>query len=166
MRAKPISFAQVLKTKGKTKDCEVRPQRTLFEMMEEFQIAPNEDFTLYLGQTSLHQTNRVNSFRAMSSKISNAQEEIFDSWIQKQSFVSNKENHIKQLITSKNTQGESQRDFKEAKKIALSSKSKENREPLRSVADLIRKIELTESNTNVPFFKANGKSLATNEKLA
>lgn len=109
-------------------------------MMQQFEESPSEDFTLYLGPVSPHQKGKVSSFRAMGSKISNhEQSEIFDSWIQKQSFVSNKENQVRQLGTSRNFM-ESQRDGREVKKIVLSSKGKENKEPLKSVADLVRKI--------------------------
>ncbi len=79
---------------------------------------------------------------------------MFDSWIQKQSFVSNKEN--RNLITSKNINKQPQRDIRESKKIIISSKGKENKEPLKSVADLVRKIQSNESK-NAPFFKANPK---------
>lgn len=87
----------------------------------------------------------------MASRTSNNDEEIFDSWIQRQSIVSNKENL--RLVTSKNQLQPPQKD---QKKIMLTSQGRESREPLRSVADLVRKIELTES-TNNPFFKSNSR---------
>lgn len=109
-------------------------------MMQQFEESPSEDFTLYLGPVSQHQKGKVSSFRAIGSKISNHdQSEIFDSWIQKQSFVSNKENQVRQLGTSRNFM-ESQRGGREVKNIALSSKGKDGKEPLKSVADLVRKI--------------------------
>lgn len=111
-------------------------------MMQQFEESPSDDFTLYLGPVSQHQKGKVSSFRAMGSKMSDHdQSEIFDSWIQKQSFVSNKENQVRQLGTSRNFI-DSQRDGREVKKIVLSSKGKDGKEQLKSVADLVRKIEL------------------------
>lgn len=110
-------------------------------MMQQFEESPTDDFTLYLGPVSQHQKGKISSFKAIGSKASNHdQSEIFDSWIQRQSFVSNKENQVRQLGTSRNFM-DSHKDGREVKRIVLSSKGKDNKEQLKSVADLVRKIE-------------------------
>ena len=93
MHAKPISFAQVLKSKGRNApEGQIHAQENmqnkfkLAVLVEQYEEAPKEDYTLYLGPVS---RARPTSFRAMGSRGSNG-EEIFDSWIQRQSTVSNK----------------------------------------------------------------------------
>lgn len=134
MRAKPISFAQVLKTKNKlppTLDSQSPPTQrmSLAQMVEQFEECPEEDYTLYLAPVS-----RVNpsTFRAIASKASN-HDEVFDSWIQRQSLVGNKENVPRNPALQ----------FREREEKMTTSQNQKGREPLRSVADLVRKIELT-----------------------
>jgi hypothetical protein len=98
--------------------------------MEQFDDSPEEDYTLYLAPLS---KGRPTSFRAMASRSSNGEPE-FDSWIQRQSLVSNKENI--RLVSSRN-QPQTTRD---PKKVMITSRERDSREPLRSVADLVRKI--------------------------
>lgn len=137
MRAKPISFAEVLKTKNKlppTLDSQSPPTQrlSLAQMVEQFEEAPEEDYTLYLAPVS---RAKLSSFRAIASKASN-HDGVFDSWIQRQSLVSNKEN-IRRNPPSQF------REREEKKIITSSSQNQKEREPLKSVADLVRKIELT-----------------------
>lgn len=137
MRAKPISFAQVLKIKNKqqpTLDSQSPSLQglSLAQMVEQFEESPEEDYTLYLAPVS---RAKPSSFRAIASKTSN-HDGMFDSWIQRQSLVSNKEN------VRKNPPSQF-REREEKKIMGSSSQNQKEREPLRSVADLVRKIELT-----------------------
>lgn len=75
MRAKPISFAQVLKSKGKHthegqtySQSNVQNRFKLADLVEQFEEAPKEDYTLYLGPVS---RGKPTSFRAMASRGSN-----------------------------------------------------------------------------------------------
>lgn len=75
MRAKPISFAQVLKSKGKNThegqtytQSNVHNRFKLADLVEQFEEAPKEDYTLYLGPIS---SGKPTSFRAMASRGSN-----------------------------------------------------------------------------------------------
>lgn len=153
MRAKPISFGEVLKSKARTNtDSQPQPQSrsspSLSQLMEQFDESPEEDYTLYLAPLS---KGKPTSFRAMASRSSNG-EQVFDSWIQRQSMVSNVSNKENIRLGASRNQPQSQRD---QKKVMLASRERESREPLRSVADLVRKIEFTESSN--PYFKSNSR---------
>lgn len=69
MRAKPISFAQVIKSKGRPEpqlpQSQTLPRPSLSQLMDLFDNSPEEDYTLYLASLS---KGKPNSFKAMASK--------------------------------------------------------------------------------------------------
>jgi hypothetical protein len=96
MKARNISFAQVLQGKSRSPQLKTESQASssLFELFDQFQQYPDEDYTLYLG--GLKHTKTRHSTLMFASK-GNEEEEMFDSWIQRQSTVNaNKENIVSQ----------------------------------------------------------------------
>jgi hypothetical protein len=91
---KNISFAQVLRKKGRMPQVEVQPGLRLAEMVEQWESYPEEDYTLRLGGVGFSQRSNQSNVPMLSSKNGGRQqEEMFDSWIERQSFItSNKEN--------------------------------------------------------------------------
>ncbi len=66
----------------------------LAELVQQFDANPGEDYTLYLGQVGLSHRSKPSPFQmGLSRNQAENQEEMFDSWIQRQSALgSNKEN--------------------------------------------------------------------------
>lgn len=96
MKTKSISFAEVLRKNAKSPRVEAtRGPPTLEEMVRRFEVDPDEDYTLYLGRFNASQKSKPSSFQMTFSRNTGAdnQDEMFDSWIQKQSTIGpNKEN--------------------------------------------------------------------------
>lgn len=95
MKSKSISFAEVLRKTSKSPRAE--PAGTglsLEELVRRFESDPSEDYTLYLGRFNASTRSKPSASKmAFSRNTVVNQEEMFDSWIQKQSAIgSNKEN--------------------------------------------------------------------------
>jgi hypothetical protein len=95
MKSKSISFAEVLRKTSKSPRVEPAVTGlTLEELVQRFENDPSEDYTLYLGHFNASQRSKPSASKmAFSRNTVGNQEEVFDSWIQKQSTLgSNKEN--------------------------------------------------------------------------
>jgi hypothetical protein len=112
MKTKTISFSQMLKNKGKSPEAPLhKGKTTLSELMELWLDNPDEDYTLQMDSMSLSQKSKQSSTRMFTSRISNEPQEVmFDSWIQKQSYISNKEN-ISELSRRKNLNANGKMEF-------------------------------------------------------
>lgn len=80
---------------------------------------------------------------------------MFDSWIQRQSFVGSKENSQRNMLNSNQSQTTRSKD---TKKPFIVPATKEGKQQIKSVADLVKKIESNDKeNSNMPFFRAGPK---------
>lgn len=103
MKSKSISFAEVLRKTARSPRLDPTPTTlTLEELTRRFENDPNEDYTLYLGHFNASQRSKPSSSRmGLSRNTVGNQEEMFDSWIQKQSTLrANKENIRNQPLRS------------------------------------------------------------------
>lgn len=103
MKSKSISFAEVLRKTARSPRVEPNPATlSLEELVRRFENEPTEDYTLYLGHFNASQRSKPSSSRmGLSRNTVGNQEEMFDSWIQKQSTLgANKENIRNQPLRS------------------------------------------------------------------
>ena len=80
--------------------------------MERYEDNPNEDYTLFFGPNSLQPRSKTSSFRALNSRNQCEGSQMFDSWIQRQSFVGSKENSQRNMINSNQSQTTRSKDTK------------------------------------------------------
>jgi hypothetical protein len=128
MKTKNISFAEVLRKNAKSPRVEpTLTGATLEEIVQRFEVDPDDDYTLYLGNFCTSQQSKPASSRmALSRNTVGNQEEMFDSWIQKQSTMgSNKENirNQPQRMMRNESQKRLENGFQKA--IGVHSKNKE-----------------------------------------
>lgn len=122
MKNRNISFAQVLQGKSRSPQLktETQPSASLQELFQDFQNYPNEDYTLYLGS---FKSNKSKHSTVMFASKGNEDEEMFDSWIQRQSTVNaNKENIIHQPKRQTNTNSPFKVNQQQPPKFAFNSK--------------------------------------------
>lgn len=129
MKHKNISFAEVLKSKTRSpQPCSKVTSNSLAEILSQWEQYPHEDYTLNLGGFTRSFKNHPSSSRLIASKTpQHEEEEMFDSWIQRQSAVnSNKENvptQFKRVTPGRNKQQPP------AAKVGFSSRIKEVASP-------------------------------------
>ncbi len=69
MKPRNISFAEVLKKKGRSPQPEVsRVGLKLSELLQQWEEYPEEDYTLQLGSIGLSQRSRPSTIKMFSSK--------------------------------------------------------------------------------------------------
>lgn len=82
MKVNPISFADVLKRKEKGYQSTASRQiLSLAAMLDQWEQSPEEDFTLYLGQSSF---GRNRGSQQMIKSNNQSKGGMFDSWIERQ----------------------------------------------------------------------------------
>jgi len=166
MKTKNISFAEVLRKNAKSPRVEpTLTGVTLEEIVQRFEVDPDDDYTLYLGNFCTSQRSKPASSRmAFSRNTVGNQEEMFDSWIQKQSTLgSNKENirNQPQRMMRNEPQKRLENGFQKA--IGVHSKNKETPYPLSSNSSNRQRetLQTEESQNNFPtlnieMIKSNG----------
>lgn len=92
--------------------------------MERYEDNPNEDYTLFLGPNSLQSRSKTNSFRALNSRNQIEGSQMFDSWIQRQSFVGSKENSQRNMLNSNQSQTTRSKDTKKTFVVPASKDGK------------------------------------------
>ena len=104
MKSQGLSFASVLKNKARSPQPYTKPTNfSLAELLEQWVDNQEEDYTLYLGNFNHSVRSYNSSNRMISSKNPAEDEEMFDSWIQRQS-------SIIQKITCQNRNKKTQRN--------------------------------------------------------
>lgn len=86
MKGKNISFADVLKTRSKSSLMPSQTASKLSDLLMNFDRNPQADYTLYLSGNAHQRSYRIDHSRSTGKSRGN----VFDSWIQKQSGISNK----------------------------------------------------------------------------
>jgi hypothetical protein len=93
MRPNNISFAAVLKSKGRSPPPPAHtPGPSLAQLLAQWEDFPDADYTLHLGNFTRSFRTQHSAARPFASR-QGQEEEMFDSWIQRQSALNaNKEN--------------------------------------------------------------------------
>jgi hypothetical protein len=81
--------------------------------MERYENDPDEDYTLFLGSNSSQPRSKTTIFRALNSRNQCEGSQQFDSWIQRQSFISSKENSQRNMLNSNHSQTTRSKDTKQ-----------------------------------------------------